>query len=75
MPTTFGRLCSDVGLAEAGRRKHLGAAIRIARVELGKTAGLHWLRAALKARHPRCVAMVAVGVMMLDVMAGVRMPP
>ena len=75
MSTTGGRLRSDVGLAEAGRRKHLGAAIRVARVELGKTTGLHWLRAALKERHPPRVAMVAVGVMMLDVMAGVRVPP
>jgi hypothetical protein len=75
MPTTGGRLCSGVGLAEAGRRKHLGAAIRVARVEFGKTTGLHGLRTALKARHPPCVAMVAVGMMMFDVMAGLGMPP
>src|SRR4029453_1953115 len=36
-----------------------------------KAAGLHLLRAALPARHPPCMAMVAIGIAMLGMMAGV----
>ena len=70
MAATGARFRDDVGRAEAARRNHLGAAFHEVRV----AAGLHLRRATIPARHPDSMAMVAIGVMMLGMMAGVIGP-
>ena len=72
--TTDARFRGDIGRAEAARRNHLGAAFHEARVAIGKATGLHLRRATIPARHPDCMAMVAIGGMMVGMMAGVIGP-
>src|SRR4029079_7362547 len=70
MAATGARLGDDAGRSEAAGR-HLEVVCHVARIAIGKATGLHLRSRALRPRHPGCMAMVAMGVMMLRMMAGV----